>query len=357
MIPSILTPAELASKLITLIPVHHLSSIERLTEVAVHWLGRQRYWHGPDHLLSLLTQIHESTSGESREILSLVALYHDAIYDPRASNNEALSAALLNQHALNPTSSIIQQAAQIIRDSAWTSKPADQLTELFFELDTCQLSNDCSLAEQLTYELAIFREYQWATWKDYQLKREAFLQGWGHRFPEHHKGITHLIDILHGIKPRIAVYPGSFDPFHWGHLSVLRHAEMSFDKVIIAAGINSQKNVSIESLNDRHSKLQKQLRYHEVAQFSGLLSSYLNSLEFDCTVVRGVRDGTDLEMELRFSRFLNELRPFSSVVWISCEPELQHLSSGAIRELSKIEPQAENRYIPDSESIYNILTY
>jgi phosphopantetheine adenylyltransferase len=65
-----------------------------------------------------------------------------------------------------------------------------------------------------------------------------------------------------------------------------------------------------------------------------------------------VRDGTDLEAELRFVRFLNELRPRTSVTWISCEAELQHLSSSAIRELNAIEPGAGKRYIPDVASIY-----
>jgi phosphopantetheine adenylyltransferase len=69
-----------------------------------------------------------------------------------------------------------------------------------------------------------------------------------------------------------------------------------------------------------------------------------------------VRDGTDLEAELRFVRFLNELRPNTGVVWISCEAELQHLSSSAIRELESIEPGAGQRYVPDSARIYELIS-
>jgi len=65
-----------------------------------------------------------------------------------------------------------------------------------------------------------------------------------------------------------------------------------------------------------------------------------------------VRDGTDLEAELRYSRFLRELRPGTSVVWIGCEAELQHLSSSAIRELESIAPSSGDRYVPATEEIY-----
>lgn len=81
----------------------------------------------------------------------------------------------------------------------------------------------------------------------------------------------------------------------------------------------------------------------------------MDELPQPATIVRGVRDGTDLEAELRFVRFLNELRPATRVVWISCEAELQHLSSSAIRELEAIEPGAGQRYVPDTATIYDLV--
>jgi pantetheine-phosphate adenylyltransferase len=124
--------------------------------------------------------------------------------------------------------------------------------------------------------------------------------------------------------------------------------------VIVAVGVNRQKLGATDSLESRHAGLQAQLLFHEVTAFSGLLSGYLDGLDFPVTVVRGVRDGTDLEAELRFARFLNELRAGTEVVWISCEPEFQHLSSGAIRELESIEPEAGRRYVADSAAIYGV---
>ena len=152
----------------------------------------------------------------------------------------------------------------------------------------------------------------------------------------------------------MAIYPGSFAPFHLGHLSILRQAESVFDKVIVAVGVNRQKPGAVESAESRSRELQERLRFHEVVSFSGLLTSFLDDLDFPATIVRGVRDGTDLEAELRFVRFLNELRAETGVVWISCEAELQHLSSSAIRELEAIEPGAGQRYLPETAAIYEL---
>jgi phosphopantetheine adenylyltransferase len=92
-----------------------------------------------------------------------------------------------------------------------------------------------------------------------------------------------------------------------------------------------------------------------VTHFDGLLSNYLEGLGFEATIVRGVRDGTDLEAELRYVHFLDELRPGTNVVWIACEAELQHLSSSAVRELESFEPGSGDRYLPSATAIYDLI--
>ncbi|HEX8371248.1 MAG TPA: adenylyltransferase/cytidyltransferase family protein [Chthoniobacterales bacterium] len=346
--------ATLANTLESAIPWQHLRGMSLLQDVAARWCERQRFWHGPEHLLRMLDEITTMPAGDERDILSLAALYHDAIYDPRAADNEELSARLLLNHAADPRSSIIARAAEIIIASKWSERPSDSLTSKFFEFDSRQLANDCPLQERLAYERAIFREYQWADGQTYRTKRLEFLEGWARTFPQHRRGVEECIEFLDGLQPRIAIYPGSFAPFHLGHLSILRQAESIFDKVIVAVGVNRQKPGAVESAEQRSSELRARLRFHEVATFTGLLTSFVDALPHTVSIVRGVRDGTDLEAELRFVRFLNELRPDTGVVWISCEAELQHLSSSAIRELEAIEPGAWQRYLPDTASIYDL---
>ncbi len=338
-----------------IIPARHLRDEELLKQIAARWSERQRVWHGPEHLQRMVEELGALPAGNDREILLLAALYHDAIYDPRTGDNEAASAALLLDHAADPRSGIVAQAAEIILASAWAQPPATPLARRFFDLDAHPLSDDCPLDERLNYERAIFREYQWADWKTYQAKRREFLDGWAVRFPQHRRGVSECLALLNGWEPRIAVYPGSFSPFHLGHLSILRQAEAVFDKVIVAVGVNRQKAGAAESARQRFDELQGRLQFHEVASFEGLLTRFLDNLALPATIVRGVRDGTDLEAELRFVRFLQELRRGTRVIWLGCEADLQHLSSSAIRELESIEPGAGERYLPATAAIYDLV--
>lgn len=345
----------LVSMLTRLVPARYLSSPDVLTELARRWQEGQRHWHGPGHIMSLLPKAGRVAEGEDRDVLLLAAAYHDAIYDPRAIDNEERSAALLVRHAADPEAPVIRRAYEIILESKWTRLPDTPLGRTFFELDTAQLADGCPTRERLVYERAIFREYQHVPWLTYFAKRQEFLIRWAERFPHQKRGAQECGDLLWSLQPREAVYPGSFAPFHLGHWSVLRRAEQVFDKVVVALGTNRQKPDSAATLAARHEALRRQLPFHETVAFDGLLSEYLDSTDFVGTVVRGVRDGTDLEAELRYARFLEDLRPGTPVVWIGCEPQHQHLSSSALRELAAIQLGAEARYLPTATQIYHLV--
>jgi pantetheine-phosphate adenylyltransferase len=349
-----LDPETLAARLRDLVPMQHLKDQAALQRVAARWCERHRYWHGPDHVSGMLQQIRERATGEEWQVLSLAALYHDAIYNPHAGDNEEASAALLREDARDPHHPSVRSAIELIAASKWTGPVDSALAKVFFDLDTFQLGDACSLQERLAYEMAIFREFQWVDVATYRQKRAAFLQSWADRFPEQRTGVGECIELLRGVEPRIAVYPGSFNPFHRGHLSILRQAEAVFDKVIVAVGINRQKPGAADSTESRLAELKSRLPFHEVTSFSGLLTDFVAQLPAPVTIVRGARDGTDLEAELRYSRFPNELRPGTRMVWIACEAELQHLSSSAIRELEAISPGAGARYVPTAAEVYEL---
>lgn len=127
---------------------------------------------------------------------------------------------------------------------------------------------------------------------------------------------------------KIAIYPGSFNPFHKGHYNILMKAEQIFDKVIIARGINPEKPHSQTMLPDS-------IKAKHVMTYSGLLTDFINELtEYDSvTVIRGLRNAVDLQHEMNQYRFLQDLKPDIKLISIFCDKEYEHISSSAIRML------------------------
>jgi pantetheine-phosphate adenylyltransferase len=129
------------------------------------------------------------------------------------------------------------------------------------------------------------------------------------------------------MKTNIAIYPGSFNPFHKGHYDILLKAESIFDKVIIARGVNADKS------NHKKYELPDKIKDREIKEYSGLLTDFMDSLEYEVTVIRGLRNSTDLQYEMTQYRFLQDLKPNIKVISIFCDKEYEHISSSAIRML------------------------
>lgn len=137
---------------------------------------------------------------------------------------------------------------------------------------------------------------------------------------------------------RVGLYAGSFNPFHKGHYNILLKAELIFDEVIIGVGQNPEKETN-------EFKLPNELKFRGIKpiHYTGLLTDLvclleeegLNGEPMDVTVIRGLRNSTDLQYELTQYRFLQDLKPDIKVVSIFCDKEYEHISSSAIRMLQK----------------------
>ena len=134
------------------------------------------------------------------------------------------------------------------------------------------------------------------------------------------------LEFLQVWKPKIGVYAGSFNPFHYGHLNILDKAEKIFDKVIIAYGKNPEKN---NELFTRPTGISD----HQIIEYHGLLTDMIDSLGYDVTLIRGLRNSADLQYELTQFKFMQDLKSDIKTVNIFCDREFEHLSSSAIRTL------------------------
>ena len=219
----------------------------------------------------------------------------------------------------------------------------------FHDFD-CQVTIHGSPVDLLAYEYQIFREFQYLNVKEYRKGRSAFFNRFARKFSDCKSNMKFLVDYLERRRPRVGIYAGSFNPFHIGHFSILEKAETMFDKVILAIGINPDKKRSHEN------RLSEVLPFHEVIQFDTLMVDLLaqESALCDVTLVRGLRNGYDLDYEMNQLRYMQEMRPDTNCVYIPCNKELEHISSSALKGFAMFDLHGrDSMYYPKKYSYYH----
>jgi phosphopantetheine adenylyltransferase len=108
-----------------------------------------------------------------------------------------------------------------------------------------------------------------------------------------------LINYIENKTYNLGIYPGSFNPFHIGHLNIVHQAEKIFDKVIVAKGCNIPKTNKEFHLNGFN------LLHYEVDEYSNLLTQYLEKFKnMNCkfSLIRGLRNSFDVNYENNFKK-------------------------------------------------------
>ena len=186
------------------------------------------------------------------------------------------------------------------------------------------------LKRVIEHELQWFKKHQQFSWISYQKARIDYLKKSKHSYS------ARLF--LESYRPKIALFPGSFNPFHAGHLNILKKAEQTFDKIIIAVGQNTQK-----SNTKQRFKLPRDLSSYEIIHYSGLLTDCIRSVHYPVTVIRGLRNTQDFEFENMQLRYLQDTMPEVNIVYFIPDREFLHISSSGIRSLQSI--KKHQRYL------------
>jgi pantetheine-phosphate adenylyltransferase len=145
---------------------------------------------------------------------------------------------------------------------------------------------------------------------------------------------------------RIALFPGSFDPFTNGHYDVVRRGAAMFDELIIAIGSNSAKQrylpveemvQAIEALFQNHPTI-------SVRTFKGLTADFAREVGARY-LLRGLRNTTDFEFENTISQANRLLYHELETVFLITSPHLAYISSSIVREIHKYGGNVEE-FIP-----------
>ncbi len=92
--------------------------------------------------------------------------------------------------------------------------------------------------------------------------------------------------------------------------------------------------------------------YHEVDAFDGFISDHITKLEksSDVTLIRGLRNGDDLDYEVNQLRFIKGMKEDIKVVYIPCDAEFEHVSSSAIRNIMDIDNKKGQKFLIDGRN-------
>lgn len=148
----------------------------------------------------------------------------------------------------------------------------------------------------------------------------------------------------------LAIYAGSFNPFTIGHLNILEKTIKIFENVVVAFGINpSKENSNVEGrLNDLKKSLKKMKIECDVISYTTFLHELIEKKEaegYKVILVRGLRNGDDLNYEDNQLKFIRDFKKDINVVFIRCDEEFEHVSSSAIRQLESFRPGSADKYL------------
>lgn len=150
---------------------------------------------------------------------------------------------------------------------------------------------------------------------------------------------------------KVAIFPGSFDPFTKGHEDIVLRGLQMFDEIIIGIGFNSKKN-------NRYFNIDKMVDYIEQAfeKYPNVRVLVYNELtaelakKYDAKfLLRGLRNTTDFEYENSIAQVNKHLNNELESVFLITSPQFAAISSSIIREVHKYN-KSINEFLP-----YNIV--
>jgi len=323
-----------------------------LQDILIYWNQPNRFYHTEEnHLIPMIAEILDNNfDEETNEIMIISALFHDIIYDPKQFDNESNSIKLL-ESVCKCENIEDRRKLEIVYDIINMTKnhvPKGRLQEFFAHFDLKILTEDFD--KIMDWEKLIYKEFEWVNWKDYKIKRIKILRKLINQEYRHvnvnKQGILNLINVIENKVPNICIFCGSFNPFTIGHKNIVDKAEKIFDKVIIAKGRSDSKKIDEVEFEREFNNIKLLYPCKEVITYSGLITDVLRAQEGKITLIRGIRNGNDLDAENTLIRVITDIYPELNVVYIPSDIEYNHISSTLVRNMKKYGDEYIRQYLP-----------
>jgi pantetheine-phosphate adenylyltransferase len=140
--------------------------------------------------------------------------------------------------------------------------------------------------------------------------------------------------------PRIALYPGSFDPVTNGHLDVVRHAVGLCDRLIVAIGVHPGKK-PLFSTEERLEMVEAIFAPVASAAGCGLDRTTYDNLTVTAAqkngatiMIRGLRDGTDLDYEMQLAGMNQAMAPGVQTVFVPASAAVRPITATLVRQIA-----------------------
>jgi pantetheine-phosphate adenylyltransferase len=150
------------------------------------------------------------------------------------------------------------------------------------------------------------------------------------------------------MKTKIAVYPGTFDPFHNGHLDIIQRCSGIFDELIILISNNNEKKTMFD-LKFRQQMIQSSVKAYknvQVCTYDGLTVDFLKKQNAKI-IVRGLRATADFEYEMSMALLNKKLQSDIETLLMFSRPENYCISSRSLREII-VHRGALSEFVPPS---------
>ena len=138
------------------------------------------------------------------------------------------------------------------------------------------------------------------------------------------------------MKQKVAVFPGSFDPLTLGHIDIINQALNLFDKVIIAIGINPEKNTmfTLTQRIDFISSIFNNENKVVIHDYTGLTINFCQKHKSKY-IIRGLRNYSDFEYEKDIALTNNNLNNQIETIFFMTHQEHMMISSSLVKEIIK----------------------